>query len=260
MYCHDPNITVDLDNNGFLDSMILSIDSHKKEGNRARFRLRDFYMDPGQLKTLQNLFEVFALEENGLQLTTRRLPFFHNLVRSGVCPPNTIAPADIILTPSVSIRDSLDSLTRKTFLHKEDRYSIEPALLKIEKALEFSSLLSSEISTAQKDIITAMIQPYMEDIIREMDNKEQLKTGIRLLGNIERTIVDPLNPRIAKMLTHEGELSGKSDDFFESLLPIVRVYNGTANLETALLQNGTSLPSEETIMRIIEETFEATSL
>jgi len=61
------------------------------------------------------------------------------------------------------------------------------------------------------------------------------------------------------MLTRNGEFSGKSNDFFESLLPIVKVYNGTANLETALLQNGTSLPSEETIMRIIEETFEATS-
>ena len=191
MYCHDTTITVDLKNE-LLDSMILSIDPHKETGNRTRFRLRDFYMDPGQLKTLQNLFEVFDLKENGLRLTTRRLPYFHNLVRSGVCPPNTIAPADIILIPPVSIRDSLDSLTRKTFLHRDDRCSIEPALLKIEKALEFSSLLSSEISTAQEDIIVALIQPYMEDIVREMDNKEQLKTGIRRLGYIERTIVDPL--------------------------------------------------------------------
>ena len=258
MYCHDTTITVDLKNE-LLDSMILSIDPHKETGNRTRFRLRDFYMNPEQLETLQKLFEVFTLEENGLRLTTRRLPYFHDLVRSGVYPPNTIAPADIILTPPVSIRDSLDSLTRKGFLHREDRCSVETALLKIERALKFSSLLSSEISTAQKDIIVAMIQPYMGDITREMDNKEQLKTGIRRLGWVERAITDPLNPRTAKMLTQNREFSGKSNDFFESLLPIVKVYNGTANLETALLQNGTSLPSEETIMRIIEETFEAAS-
>ena len=262
MYCQDSIVTVHFDENIFLDSIQLYINPQKKDENKARFKLRTVYTNPEQLEILQNLFEVCALEENGLELVTRRLPPFHDLVRDGIYPVNTIAPGDIILTPPVSIRDSLDSLTRKGFLHREDRYCIESSLLKIEKAIEFTSLLSSEISTAQKDIIVAMIDPYMEDINREMDDVEELKTWIRKLGFTERILADslnPLKPRTARNLlrTWKRESSGKSDDFFESLLSIVKIYNGTANLETALLQNGTSLPSEETIMCIIEEKFES---
>lgn len=133
MYCQDSIITVHFDESIFLDSIQLYINPQKKDENKARFKLRTVYMNPEILEILQNLFEVCVLEENGLKLITRRLPPYHYLVRDGIYPVNTIAPGDIILTPPVSIRDSLDSLTRKGFLHREDRYCIEPALLRLKK-------------------------------------------------------------------------------------------------------------------------------
>ena len=59
----------------------------------------------------------------------------------------------------------------------------------------------------------------MEDINREMDDVEELKTWIRKLGFSERILADslnPLKPRTAKNLlrTWKRETSGKSDDFF----------------------------------------------
>lgn len=257
MYCDKSVVTVPFDDNVYLKHIILYINPHEKEKNEAIFGLRETYLRPEHLETFQNLFGTFALEEDGLELVTRRLPFFHNWVRDGLYEVNSTTPGHLEIKPPVSIRASLNSLRNKGFLSENDRYYIEPHLTKLEKAADFASHISSEISTAQKDIILAMIEPYMEDLKREMDSSDELERWIMKFGGVERIVSGPLDLSLVKAVSFTTEFIEKSDDFFESLLPVVKVYNGTSNLETALLQNGVSLPSKEMIMSIIKEKFDS---
>lgn len=256
MYCDKHFIVVSFDDNIFFGKSKFFINPQDKENNRVIFTLRENYKIPEHLKTIKDLFEIFSLEEDGLVLITRKLKSYEKWVKDGRYSEFTPTANYIKLIPPVNIRTSFDSLTEKGFFSSDDRYNLESHLRKIEKSIEFSSVISSEISLAQKDIILGMIEPYIEDLKKEVDDNEDLCKYIVKLGSSARMIADPLTISLTKTLFwtwQYKDVRRKSDDFFECLLSVIKIYNGTSNLETALLQNGPSLPSKETIMSIIKE-------
>jgi hypothetical protein len=149
-----------------------------------------------------------------------------------------------ILVPGTSARKAIDFLQ----LSASERSETEMLIRKLEESLAFASKRQDSISVAQKDIIEDMVLPYISDLKEEPNIREWIKC----IGNIFKILAAPRKELVANYLLTAGHKNsfGKSFEFYDSLYTVSKIYANVANLESALEQSGSSLPSE----RIVQQT------
>ncbi len=257
MYCQRTIVKRDVYDCEYLSHIMFHKDTACKGGNFATIGFKPAFRFPSSLEEIQSWFDRIGIGGAKVSLLESTLPSFSNAVIAGRCSAGERYASHIEIKDASHIRVVLDLLFRREALSAGDRAYIESSLRKCEKTFEFACATSADITIAQRDLISNFIEPYIEPIKSEVSDPDVLMAYIACLGNALRIRGDrDLDIQLAKGLLQTSLTEGHtcSDSFYESLLCVVRVYVGVADLETALLQCGASLPDHTTIQGIVRET------
>jgi hypothetical protein len=262
MYLDKRVLKVALDDNEDLESIQFLLDANEVYRNTVILCIPLMYRTPSYLDHYRFLSEACNFAEEDILLHKDQIKKYSTLALEGEYAPGEWYPFYFsFLQKRKTIRESLDSICEKGVLTSEDRYHIEDALVKYEKALEFANSRTSETTIAQKDLLCTFIEPYLETLEEKL-SKEEILTYVKdlvwawsLLSFDSFNSLDDTYRLLRHSSRHRGtHLSAFVDDeSLESLIAIARVPAGHSNLETALLQCGSTLPNKETILHLIEE-------
>jgi len=140
-----------------------------------------------------------------------------------------------------NLRYVIDQLYRAEIFNPEMRSKLEALIRKAEKYQDYKARLTNKISTAQKDILTSFIEPYLDGVFSA--GFQQALKLIKLIQSYSDTEMD--------------KLSGLPESLREDVAAIHKTFIGEANLESALIQSGSSLPNleiqQKTMTKILYE-------
>ncbi len=163
---------------------------------------------------------------------------------------------DVLIThykvECVNARSVIDRLFANKVMSTGDRSKIENELRKMEKTGEFSMIRSGAITEAQKDLIRSFIGPYVEVIKEKAPDAETAKNWVISASIALKHRNSKARDYIPSYLYHCCRCGHHMDkDFYDSLYYIAKVYCSMADLETALLQSGETLPDQSIIQQLI---------
>jgi hypothetical protein len=102
-----------------------------------------------------------------------------------------------------------------------------------------------------------MVSPYIDDIKSEAPDSQTAKRWIECAAAGLSACSPSIKRNLSSLLyTACRSGAGKSEVFYESLFAISKIYSGMGDLEGALEQLGTSLPSKVLIEQAIFELFD----
>ena len=257
MYCQRTIVKRDVYDCEYLSHVYFHKNTAKNGGNYATIGFNPAFQVPSSLEEMQTWFDSTNIEGSGAVLCKGRVISFSDAVREGRSVAGAQYASHIRIKDASHIRTVLDLLFRREVLSAWDRADIESSLRECEKTFEFARAVSTDITIAQRDVISSFIEPYIETIKSEVSDPDVLMEWIICLGNQWKMLGDrALSVDLTKrlLLTALSEGHTQSDSFYESFLCVVRVCAGMADLETALLQCGASLPDRTTIQGVVRET------
>ncbi len=257
MYCQRTIVKCNVVGCEYLSHIYFHKNTAKNGGNFATIGFKPAFQFPSFLEEMQTWFDSTNIEGSGAVLCKGRVISFSDAVRSGRCVDGERYASHIRIKDASHIRTVLDVLFHGEVLSVGDRADIESPLRECEKTFEFACAVSTDITIAQRDVISTFLEPYIETIKSEVSDPDVLMEWIACLGNGWKVFGDrALSIDLAKNLLYTAALSEgrtQSDSFYESLLCVVRVCAGMADLETALLQCGASLPDPTTIQGVTRD-------
>ncbi len=163
--------------------------------------------------------------------------------------------------PGEKGRTVIDLLFIESVIDDDARSYFEDPLQELERCLEFIPHVNTEISVAQKSIIESFLSPYIPILMASM-TPEQIKKTIHSATIAVSGFVYPetdFKPVMKTFCPHpyldKDWSKDKRDEVLDALYMIARVITGKANLETALMQSGPSLPNLKTQKEVVSGLF-----
>lgn len=152
-------------------------------------------------------------------------------------------PDLITIRDPMKARTAIQNLFESHAMSNANRADIEPMLREFETSVRMAIDQVDSISSAQQDIIRDFVGPYIEHILAEAPDAPTALLWVRQTISCSRQMPSSLN------VIEES----KREDVFGSLVVLAKVCNSKANLEDALKQSGTHLPSASQIKNLIEK-------
>ncbi len=241
-------------------NILMHTDRNQIAGNYITLGIRNSLMVKASLVPV-NTYVTVRLQSLGARLVTRLMPAFANEVLAGRAAVNDEAPSYIKVSNYVNARRVIDDLFAHNEMSAVDRADMENALHELEKSAQFASKRAESITVAQKEVIQSVVSPYVDDIKSEAPDSETAKSWIRCAGAALSTC-GPTSAKInlsSFLWTACRSGNGKSEDFYESLFAISKIYSNMGDLEGAFEQLGETLPSKALVQQTILDLFDSSS-
>lgn len=242
-------------NNGLDSSPILNVKIHTD-----RTQISENYITlciPDALKVKAALDPINTYVNNrikhlGASLVKLSIPSYCNEVLAGRANAGDIAPSHIKVSNYMDARRVIDDLFNHNEMSPSDRAGMEDALRELEKSGRYASLRAEYISIAQREIIQSMVSPYIDDIKSEAPDNQTAKSWVRCAANAISVCGPSVKDKLSSFLwTACKSGNGKSEDFYECLFAISKIYTNMSDLESALEQSGETMPSKSIIQQTI---------
>lgn len=245
----------------------MQVDRYHPDRNHVDLRLCSLVQNAASFGKIDAYFARF--QPLGAELKFLSLPSFAREVFEGLAHKGDRIP--FISIPAEKARDLFESLFQNGDMSSTNRADIENGLRELESSLRRANGVRDEITQAQKDLIQSFVQPFIE-VAKEVE----LDRGKLLL--LITTAAYQMGPSRLSYDGYEGRMRmhtccpeeyrelmksslypygdirrNRSKDFFDAVFNIARVYAGLGNLESALEQTGSTVPSLQVIQRTIVE-------
>jgi hypothetical protein len=199
-------------------------------------------------ETIQNLGAQFIQSRSGK-------------VVNGKTIYGPLHPKHIEVPKYTDVRSVIEHLFTHHEIDASAKADLEPVLRELEKSAHIAASRKETISKAQKEIVESMVILHVDDIKSEAPDSETAKAWIRHVSKILSIGPGGAPLPIAReslysALSNKFNLERKSDTFYDALFAVVRVYANMAELEGALQQSGSDLPSVTLIRETIEALFD----
>ena len=155
-----------------------------------------------------------------------------------VVRPSTYFGQHHFVVGGEDLRYVIDTLYRASIFNPEMRSNLEPLIRQAEQYHDYRMRLIDHISLAQKNVLTSFLEPYLDGLFTG-----ELHQTLKLLA-----LIQSYNPS-------SGLYKWKfpSESSFEDGEIICKTYSGNANLESALIQTGDSLPKKDVQQKVIDQ-------
>lgn len=165
-------------------------------------------------------------------------------------------PSHIKVANYMQARQAIDELVKHQEMSHEDRDEIEDALCELEKSGQFASKCTDYISDYQRAVIHNAVSPYMEAFKAETPDKKTAKEWLDCTATaITLTRCDHRKLLPSFLWTGCRSGNGKTEQFYDSLFAIGKVYASKGGLEDVLDQTDESMPSKQLVQNTILEFF-----
>ena len=215
-------------------------------GIRGRFRLQ---------QDAVNEFVTTKLADLSAHLVSYPFQPASTEVLEGRASINQLCPDHITVDDVIQARALIDRIFEDGGMSNTNRADVEPMLLELEKSVQFSTGLKEHISRAQKDVIQAFVEPYIEAFKPSVASRETVNGWLQVIAKAFHSCSNErFVKNIAKSLISTESFNNKAD-VVESLIAIARVYATMAGLEGILERLGDGVPKPELIKEAILELF-----
>jgi hypothetical protein len=193
------------------------------------------------------------------KLLTTKINSYDDEVKNHLAKADEDVPAQIEVPEHRCARVAIDILFKNKEMTDEDRRKISVPLKELEKSADYAERRKNDISLAQKELLQSMVLPYISEIEKVTKDFETIKKWIEFVA---KTWCDHAPEFIQLLFEYDfyGTLGTKNQAkqeliFYESLLAVAKIYNSMGDLESALIQSGKDLPTEEIIQKTVLECF-----
>ncbi len=209
---------------------------------------------------------VSRLEQNHVVVA----PSKPSLLPSSYSLPTFVMIIEGMYITAEKAREAVMCLFTKEEISPAARAAIEDPLKELERCLDFHTKINTDIALAQREVIEAFVDPYLPVLKSKMD-PESISQAIRTAVWLINAFVDPTKCFGREIRRYQRYPTGAppqdvinkswspaiQSEVIDALFMIGKVVTGTANLESALLSSGATLPSLETQKQVIMELLES---
>lgn len=178
-------------------------------------------------------------------------------LRAGISPETVWVPTALKVDDITKFRATIRFLDDREYISTEERAALNPIITQEERQTAFADQLTSAISTAQTDLIGQFADPFVMGIIDACADIENSQALAGKCGNWGAVLPTDFSRRdLAFAVLADSMRGAAATVFYEAYeglrenchdlgSTLAKIYRGNSDLESALRQSGTGVPTIE---------------